>query len=272
MKPFKCSQAFVMLLVIAMTLFSVCQHALAQDHQELAKASQNPVSSLISVPFENIFNFNSGPEDETDYILNIKPVYPVGISKNWNLINRAIVPVISQGERYQGQDRQFGLGDISYQGFLTPAKPGKAIWGVGPMITLPTGSDDRLTSDKWSAGPAFVALAMPGKWVVGGLLYNIWSFAGDDDASDVNTMGFQYFINYNMADGWYLTMTPTITANWEADSSNTWTVPFGGGVGRVFNIGKQPVNAALRAYYNVEKPDNASDWSLNFQIVFLFPK
>jgi hypothetical protein len=108
--------------------------------------------------------------------------------------------------------------------------------------------------------------------VVGCLVYNLWSFAGDAAASDVNILGFQYFINYNLPDGWYLSMTPTITANWEADSDNTWTGPFGGGFGRVFKIGKQPINTALRAYYNLEKPDNASDWSLNLQFTLMFPK
>jgi hypothetical protein len=75
-----------------------------------------------------------------------------------------------------------------------------------------------------------------------------------------------------MKGGWYLTSAPVITANWEADSDNTWTVPFGGSVGRVFNIGKQPVNLKVAGYYNVERPDNASDWTLQAQLTFLFPK
>ena len=118
----------------------------AADKTELAKASQNPVSSLISVPFENNFNLNAGPEDKLDYVLNIKPVLPVGLTGNWNLITRAIVPVINQGERCPGQGSQFGLGDITYQGFCHPAKTGKFIWGLGPMLVMPTGTDNRLTS------------------------------------------------------------------------------------------------------------------------------
>ena len=113
---------------------------------------------------------------------------------------------------------------------------------------------------------------MPGKWVLGALVQNIWSFAGPSGDPDVNKFTFQYFVNYNLDDGWYLTTSPTITANWEADDDNTWTVPFGGGVGRVFNIGKRPVNMKLSATYNVERPEFASDWTIEAQINLLFPK
>ncbi len=239
---------------------------------DLAKASQNPVSSLISVPFENNFNLNAGPEDETDYILNIKPVIPMGLTENWNLINRTIIPVISQGDRGPGLGRISGIGDITYQGFVSPAKAGKIIWGLGPQIGFPTGMD-RLTSDQWTLGPVGVLLTMPGHWVIGLLVSNVWNIGdGYNDAPDVNALTAQYFINYNMKGGWYLSTSPVMTANWEADSDQKWTVPVGGGVGRIFKIGKQPINAKLAAYYNVEAPDNASDWNLQFSWTFMFPK
>ena len=82
----------------------------------------------------------------------------------------------------------------------------------------------------------------------------MWSYAGDDDAPDVNFFSFQYFINYNFKSGWYLSSTPTITADWEADSEDRWTVPFGGGVGHLVKFGKQPVDLKLQGFYNVEKP------------------
>ncbi len=129
-----------------------------------------------------------------------------------------------------------------------------------------------LGSEKWSAGPSVVALTIQGPWVLAFCASNLWSFAGDDDRQDVNHFLFQYFINYNMADGWYLSSAPIITANWEADSGNKWIVPFGGGVGKIFKIGKQPVNAQVQGFYNVVKPDNGPDWSLRLQLQFLFPK
>jgi hypothetical protein len=239
--------------------------------EDLAKQSQNPVGDLISVPFENNINFGVGPEDAVENVLNLKPVYPVNIGK-LNLINRFILPIIYQEERVEGEDSRSGLGDFTYQAFLSPAKPGKVIWGAGPAIIFPTNSNDRLGTDKWSAGPAVVVLAKPGHWLAGFLLQHFWSFVGDDDVPHVDVSSFQYFINYNFEGGWYLTTSPTITANWAADSDDTWNVPVGGGVGRLVRFGKLPVDFKAVAYSNVEKPDGGADWTLQLQVKLLFPK
>ena len=85
-------------------------------------------------------------------------------------------------------------------------------------------------------------------------------------------MLIQPFVNYNMADGWYLVSSPILTADWKADSSDQWTIPVGGGVGKIIRIGKLPLNVSTHIYYNVESPENGSDWSARFQVQFLFPK
>jgi len=103
------------------------------------------------------------------------------------------------------------------------------------------------------------------------LISNVWSVGGSGD-QDVNFFTWQPFINYNMDNGWYVTTAPLITANWEADSDNTWTIPLGGGVGKIFRIGKQPLNGQVSAYYNVEKPTFGADWQLRLQLQMLFPK
>jgi hypothetical protein len=117
-----------------------------------------------------------------------------------------------------------------------------------------------------------VVVAQPGPFVLGGLIRHLWSFAGDGDRQDVSQMLIQPFLNYNLEEGWFLVSAPIITANWEADSDDRWTVPVGGGAGRVFRIGTQALNATLQAYYNVEAPEFGPDWSLRFAISFLFPK
>ena len=271
MKPLRLTLSIFITLCMLWTATRT-PSAMAQDPHELAKQSQNPVSNLISVPFEMNNTLNNGPEDAYAMTLNVKPVIPMHLSENWNLINRAIFPVMYQDERFRGEGSKFGIGDITYQGFLTPAKPGKFIWGIGPQLGLPTGTE-RMTSNQWTLGPSALFVMMPGHWVFGGLVANSWNIGnGYDDAPDVNLFSAQYFINYNMKGGWYLSTAPTITANWEADSGNTWTVPFGGGVGRVFKIGNQHVNMKLAGYYNVEKPDDASDVNIQFTCTFLFPK
>jgi len=235
---------------------------------DLAKKTQNPVSDLISVPFQNNFNFGVGPQDKLQYILNIQPVLPQRISEQWNWIHRAIIPIIDQPAPVD----EFGLGDIQYQGFLSPANPGKLTWGVGPVLQVPSATDDQLGTEKWSAGVGAVALQMTGPWVYGVLANNIWSFAGDDNRLDVNQMLIQPFVNYNLGKGLAVGTSPIITANWEASSGQKWTVPLGAQISQIIPIGKIPVSFLLGAYYNVEKPDNGPDWSLRFQFALLFPK
>jgi hypothetical protein len=265
--------AKVYVLSLTILIFTTCiTYGQDASNSDLAKQAQNPVANLISLPLQNNTNFSIGPDDETQNILNIQPVWPVSINDDWNLITRTILPVVSQPNILTGGDGRInGLGDTTFTGFFSPKDSGKLIWGAGPVFLIPTATDDALGSDKWGAGASAVLLTMPGKWVVGSLFSNVWSFAGSGD-QDVNLFTWQYFINYNLPNKWYLTSAPIITANWEADSDNTWTVPFGGGIGKIFNIGKQPMNGQISAYYNVEKPEFGPDWQLRVQLQFLFPK
>jgi hypothetical protein len=246
---------------------------------ELARAVQNPIADMISLPFQNNTNFGFGPRERTQNVLNIQPVIPFDLSDDWLMITRTIVPIVSQPSFAPGQDRENGLGDTLFSAFVSPRDKdlwlagGEVLWGVGPAVLLPTSTDDRLGAGEWGAGPSAVFLTLQGPWVVGSLFSNIWSFTDDGDEDEVNLFTWQPFANYNLDDGWYLTSSPLITANWEASSDNTWTVPVGGGFGRVFRIGKQPINASLQSYYNVEEPDNLGpEWSIRFQLQFLFPR
>lgn len=243
---------------------------------DLAKQTQNPVANLISVPFQNNLSFGAGSKDNKDnvvWVLNVQPVIPFRISAHWNLITRTIIPIINQPSLFPQAENVFGMGDINPTVFLSPADPGKLIWGVGPTMTFPTGTDQHLTSGKYSAGPAAVGLFMDGPWVVGALANQQWSFAGWS-GGDVNAFLIQPFINYNLARGWYLTAAPIITANWSAPSGQHWTVPIGGGGGKLWRVGKVglPVNTQVQAFYNLEKPDFGADWQLRLQVQLLFPK
>lgn len=255
--------------VLALVAVSAAQPASEED---LAKETQNPVSDLISVPFESNFNFGVGPNDDLQYILYVQPVVPFRLSKDWNLITRTIIPLIDQPELGPGVGDVFGLGDIQLSLFLSPAKSGALIWGIGPIFQFPTATDDALGSDKWSAGPTAAALTIRGPWVAGALVNHLWSFAGDDDRADVNQTLIQPIVNYNLPGGWFLSSVPYITANWEKDGDDRWTVPIGIGVGKVHRFGTQPVSLQLTPYYNVVRPDDAAEWTLQFRINLLFPK
>ncbi len=243
-----------------------------ESETELAKKIQNPVADLISIPFQNNMNFGIGPNNRTQNVLNVQPVIPISLNSEWNLITRTIMPIIAQPKLNTTSDDTWGLGDLNVTAFLSPAKSGPIIWGVGPSLQLATGTDDATSTRKWAAGPSAVALTVQGPWVVGGLIQQIWSFAGNSDRQSVSQGLVQPFLNYNLPNGWYLTSSPVITANWEGTSGNKWTVPMGGGFGKIQRIGKLPFNLQLAAYSNVVRPDPGPDWSLRFTVTLLLPK
>jgi hypothetical protein len=244
--------------------------AMEESQEELAKAAQNPVANMLSFPLQNNTGFNFGPDKQTQNITNFQPVIPISLGKEWNLITRTIFPIVY----IPWPEYQFGLGNTQFTGFISPAKASKFIWGLGPVIQFPTHTDTWLGSNKWSAGPSAVGLVMEGHWVVGLLAQNIWSFAGPSGKKnpDVNQLLAQPFINYNLPKGWYLTVSPIITADWKAAGPDQWTVPLGGGVGKIFKIGKLPFNGTIQVYSNVVTPSNGPDWTIRAQLALLLPK
>lgn len=250
----------------------------AESGDALRKAAQNPVASLISVPIQENWNFGIQPGDRTQNVLNIQPVIPLSVGKDWNLIIRWITPIIYQPfsvPQETGspiQSGSYGLGDMQPAFFFTPKKS-KVIWGVGPQLLLPTATNTGvLGQGKFGLGPTALVLVQPGKWTFGFLVNNVWSVAGHPGLPDVNQFLLQYFINYNLTKGWFLTWQPTMTANWEMTNGGRWVVPMGGGIGRIMRLGPQPVNVGLQFYGNAVHPPGASPWGMRMSIAFLYPK
>ena len=249
---------------------------------ELARAAQNPVANMISLPIQNNMTFDTGPQGKVLNVMNIQPVWPISVTDDWNVITRTVFPVVSapplapEGTPGPLGERQWDLADTLYTAFLSPSKPdkwigGKVLWGLGPVVQIPTSTSD-LFGKKWGLGPSAVFLAMPGNFVLGGLINNIWSVGGSGD-QDVNQFFSQFFVNYNLSGGWYLITAPIITANWKADEGNKWTVPVGGGFGKIFRWGKAPpMNVNIQGYYNAVKPDGIGRGVLRLQFQLMFPK
>ena len=208
-----CKVAVGVAVFLALTPVGKAEESSTAD---LAKAAQNPLASMISLPFQNNTDTNVkvGPEEKTQNILNIQPVWPIEWNDNWNLITRTIIPLISQPAMSATDSRENGLGDISFSGFFSPKESGKWIWGAGPVALLPTGAD-KLTQDKWGLGPTAVALTFNGPWVYGGLINNIWSVSGSG-AKDINLMTLQPFLSITTCRGGAISpVRRVITANWE---------------------------------------------------------
>ncbi len=249
--------------------------AAGQSATALAKKLQNPIADLISVPFQNNTNFSYGPNKGTQDILNIQPVIPIHLNENWNLITRTILPLIWQPSLQPAQSVPFGLGPTSFSAFLSPRNPvGGWVWGVGPIVQIPTISNKTLGSNVWGAGPAAVAVHVGGgPWVYGALVNNVFSFGGSSGPGGTRYSLFTLnpFINYNFGGGWFVGTAPIITANWLAAGDKAWTLPVGVQGGRLIKLGgKLPVNLLVGAYYNALRPQFGPTWQLRTQIAVIF--
>jgi hypothetical protein len=239
----------------------------------LAKKLQNPIGDLISIPFQNNTNFRFGPHKGTQDVLNIQPVIPIHVTPDWNIITRTILPLIWQPSLQPANTVPFGTGPITFSAFLSPRNAVDGwVWGVGPVVQIPTISNKSLGSNVWGAGPSAVIVKLAGPWVAGGLVNNVFSFGGTtgQGGTKYNTLTFQPFVNYNFGGGWFVGTAPIVTANWLA-SGNKWTLPVGAQTGRLIKIAdKLPVNLLVGAYYNALRPEFGSTWQLRTQVAVIF--
>ncbi len=258
-----CVVAFCCVALFTSTVFG-------QDN--LAEKLSNPLASLVSVPIQANTDHNIGPDDGSVLRINIQPVLPFSLSPEWNLISRTIFPVIDQDDVPSAGAGESGLGDIVQSLFFSPKAPtaGGLIWGVGPVLLLPSASDELLGAEQWGVGPTAVALKQTGPWTVGGLVNHIESVAGEDDRSDISATFVQPFVSYNTKTKTTLTVNLESTYDWETEE---WAIPVNLMANQMLTVGSQIMQVGIGARYWLDSPDGAADeWGARLQVVFLYPK
>jgi hypothetical protein len=238
--------------------------------EDLAKQLANPISSLVSLPFQFNWEQNVGPHDQTRFILNVQPVMPFSINQDWNLIARVIVPFVSQPPLVEGGTPASGVSDVFASFFVSPAHS-KIIWGVGPAVSLPSTTIATLGAEKWSAGPTVVLLEQTGPWTIGALWNQVWSFSGNPARADVNQMFLQPFLSYQTTKSVTLTLQSETTANWEVKEGR-WTVPINAIVSKLSTFGTFPASYQFGVGGFAVHPDIGPSWKVRGAIVILLPR
>ncbi len=233
---------------------------------------QNPVASLISLPLQLNYDQGIGPGDKGERVtLNVQPVIPFSMNDDWNLISRTILPIVTQSDVPVGND-ETGIGDVLQTIFFSPKDPTASgwIWGAGPVLLLPTATDDVLGQEKWGLGPSAVALRQDGPWTYGALGNHIWSVAGDSNRTEVNATFFQPFLSYTTETATTFSLNSESLYDWRRDEAS---VPLNATVGKVVNLGGQAVSLAAGLRYWVHPTDTGPEGlGARFVVTLLFPR
>ena len=244
--------------------------ASAQDSADLAKQLSNPVADLISLPFQLNYDENIGPDDSgSRWTLNVQPVIPISLNSEWNLISRTIIPFVSTDGIPSGSGSKNGLGDTVQSFFFSPKEPTASgwIWGAGPVLVLPTSTDDRFGAGEWGAGLTGVALRQSGPWTYGALANHIEDIDGD---TDISATFLQPFMSYTTPTAWTFTVNTESTYDWEAEQ---WSVPINVLASKLVTFGNQPVSIGGGVRYWADSGTNQpGGWGVRFVMTFLFPK
>jgi hypothetical protein len=256
----------------------------AQSLSEVNKKLSNPVSEIWSLVIQqNTGRVDPGHGENPRWSSNLifQPVLPVAITDDWNLITRPVIPLFaSQPHPEVGNpsrpDRSTAFGDTTLLQLISPGPKLAGDWllGVGPSWIFPTAASDFTGQGKWQVGPGAVVGYLSDKWILGALVQNWWSFAGEGGRADTNGMNLQPIAAWFLPNGWSVGYSGNILANWESDRGrNTWTVPVGAAVSKVQKFGRLPVKFSLGLQWFPVQPENyGQDWNIQLQIVPVIPK
>lgn len=271
---------YFLLILNLLSLESYAQES-STSLEELARAAQDPLASIAALVSDNTINFGTGTNDDTAYIFQLQGVYSVTTSIGFNIIPRVILPIIGAPKGSElpilepgggGSDTTWGLGDSMAQIFIAPSGgSGNWKWGIGPQFSFATHTKNDLKGPDWGAGAGGIVIGNLGNFSLGGLLSNHWSFDGN-----FNTLSFQPMVYYNFPSlpGVSLSYSPTITADWELDTSDRWTIPVGLGVGKTFLLGNKghAVDISVGGYGVPVRPDGGPKAQMKLTMFFIFPR
>lgn len=266
------------IITAVLTCLSIGQVSAQEEaNVDLAKMSReflNPLSDIWSIQIQNDFVFLSGDAIQGNRkanFTNFQPIMPIPIGKNWNLVNRPLIPyVVVETPQFDGSfETERGLGDIELIQVFSPSK-GLGyfnMFGVGVTWIFPTATSSAIGAEQWSVGPTLGIGRVDDKYVFGIIAQQNWSLGGKENSTDINRLKIQYILKYRVSPIFNIGMSPIIVANWDKESGNKWSVPIGLGFSSTFKLGRLPINLAYETQYYAESPNLVgAEWNFRFTL------
>ncbi|NOQ16859.1 MAG: hypothetical protein GQ581_07355 [Methyloprofundus sp.] len=248
------------------------------------RTAQNPLSPNFSLPVE--YKYHAGAPDGEVHIGSFGAIMPVRF-EGWDLINQLTLNVMGTpgditgirgipepytGDGHGGSDGYAaGLADSFFTSYISPRMRKNLSVGIGATFVLPTDEPSReLGSGKFSVGPAAMVVYQPKDWTLSLQAQQVWSIFGSTGRSHVSQMIIKPTIHYNLPNGWYLLSNMEVIANWTSAAEQRWTVPVGAGIGKLFALGENAIDARVESYYNAVTPNAGPTWSIGASFSFIF--
>lgn len=292
-----------MLFLMVFALSSKPMGAMAQESElteaqleALNRALDNPISQVWSLAFQNNtawLNANVLDGPKVANVFSFQPILPAPIGDDWLFFARPVfnlvtVPNFIGLEEPYFRSNRTGFGDMIFAAGFGPNKKKGLLWGFGVSAVFPTASFDAIGSGKWQMGPAGILFWLHPKFLIGTLVQQWWSFAGQSDRPETNHASFLTYVIVNLPKKWQLRYNPNITVDWNIKEGKKALFPVGIGVGKLTKLGKLPIKLMVEGQYAVVKPnllaplnnlplpgapglDAGLDWILRFQINFVIP-
>jgi len=259
----------VLLLSTFACLSGVCADegkAIGPDQSNLVNQANAPISSIMQIRFQDTFvpEFSDLHGSGNTFTLALTMPLP-----KYRLLPFPQLSLLTLPAAVTLPGQVTGLGDLRFLNVAIFKAGPRLLWGVGPIFVFPTASERETGQGKWQVGPAAVVAFLPENWLVGVLVQNPISFAGDRDRKDTNAMVLQPFVTWQLGNGWFVRSQPQMFFNWKTGKQ---TLPLDLGVGRVFRIGPQQVSCFVEPFWNISKDGPSPEYGVTFGVTLIYPE
>lgn len=238
---------------------------------------QNPFAYIPRIEFENHLDSGEGPQNSSTYRFRIRPIIPVQLTDDLNLLTRTTLALRYQSSLISGGPNSFGYGDMDLEFYFSPSKSlahDSLLVGFGPSLHLPTATQPVLGFQQWGAGFSGAAIWQPGTihamrgWTLGFNFNQTFGFSPSNGAKPLSFLFLLPTATYTTESQITFGVDVEPYLNW---TNGQWTAPANVWTSHLVEPFGQPVVITLDGRYYFERTPYDPKWGAQVNFNFLFP-